>query len=168
MTLDTVFTIATALAGFGWLLLFACPHWQWTKRLIHSGGVSVALSLIYVSVFLWDAYTGAPKSGDFWSLKAVQSLFSHETVVLVGWIHYLAFDLFIGAWLVRDAKRLNIKHWVLLPCLVLTLMLGPFGLLAYFCMRWGLRREWMIETANLRLIEDQGANIERISSQEER
>ena len=72
-------------------------------------------------------------------------MFSVPQAVLAGWIHYLVFDLFVGAWEVRDAKRLGISHWFILPCLFFTLMLGPIGLLLYFILRWAMRREFFMD-----------------------
>jgi hypothetical protein len=60
--------------------------------------------------------------------------------MLAGWVHYLAFDLFIGAWQVRDAQRRGIKHLWVVPCLLTTLVFGPAGLLLYFIMRYSLTR----------------------------
>jgi len=65
----------------------------------------------------------------------VAALFQKRELLLAGWIHYLAFDLFIGAWEVRDAQRNQIPHLVVIPCLVMTFMLGPIGLLFYFAIR---------------------------------
>jgi SNF family Na+-dependent transporter len=61
-------------------------------------------------------------------------------LVLLGWVHFLAFDLFIGAWMVRDARRLKILHLAVIPCLLVTFLLGPVGLLTYLVLRTGLRR----------------------------
>ena len=70
----------------------------------------------------------------------VMLLFSNPYFALAGWVHYLVFDLFIGAWQVRDARRRGIPHLYVLPCLFLTLMAGPIGLLAYITLRFGMRR----------------------------
>jgi hypothetical protein len=140
MNLELVFQIAMACVLPGWLLLFVKPHWSGTKKLVHSGLLSALLSVIYTSVFFWDAFAGAEKVGDFWSLDAVASLFSHKSVVLVGWIHYMAFDLFVGAWIVRDSKRRGLHHGMVIPCLIMTLMLGPMGLLSYLSLKWLTRR----------------------------
>jgi hypothetical protein len=56
--------------------------------------------------------------------------------LLAGWTHYLAFDLFIGGWEVRDAQRRGIPHLLIVPALVLTFLLGPAGLLFYLAIRW--------------------------------
>jgi hypothetical protein len=73
--------------------------------------------------------------GGFGSLSDVALLFSEPAVLLAGWVHYLAFDLFIGAWETRDAQAHHVPHLLLIPCLILTFMLGPIGLLTYFALR---------------------------------
>ena len=73
------------------------------------------------------------------------SLFKSPRVVLAGWIHYLAFDLMVGLYIVIDASRLGIAHWWLIPALLLTLMFGPAGLLLYLAMRVAMAQgEWAI------------------------
>jgi hypothetical protein len=67
-------------------------------------------------------------------------LFRNEYLLLAGWIHYLAFDLFIGSWQVRDAERNGVPHLAVVPCLVLTFLLGPTGLLLYLLIRAGVTR----------------------------
>lgn len=62
-------------------------------------------------------------------------VFESPRAVLAGWVHYLAFDLAMGVFIVADAARFDIHQVLLLPCLLLTLMFGPAGLLAYFVMR---------------------------------
>ena len=61
--------------------------------------------------------------------------FQKRELLLAGWIHYLCFDLFIGAWEVRDSQANGIPHLVVIPCLIMTFMLGPIGLLFYFAIR---------------------------------
>ena len=65
----------------------------------------------------------------------MHSLFANPWLLLAGWVHYLAFDLFIGAWQVRDAKRTGLSHLLVVPCLVLTFLFGPIGLLLYLALR---------------------------------
>ena len=60
--------------------------------------------------------------------------------MLVGWVHYLAFDLWVGAWAVEDAGKRGVPHWAMVPVLFLTLMAGPIGLLVYLAARAGLSR----------------------------
>ena len=64
------------------------------------------------------------------------ALFKSPRVVLAGWIHFLAFDLMVGLYIVTDAAQRGIGHLWLLPALFLTLMFGPAGLLLYMAMRY--------------------------------
>jgi hypothetical protein len=69
--------------------------------------------------------------GGFNTLSNVMLLFTDRWMVLAGWVHYLAFDLFIGSWQVRDARRNGVSFLLVAPCLVLTFLFGPIGLLLY-------------------------------------
>jgi len=96
----------------------------------------VVPSLLAV-LYIWALATTPPNpDGGFGSLAAVKSLFSEDRAVLAGWVHYLAFDLFVGCWIVTDAAERGIAHLATVPCLVLTFMFGPAGLLLYFGLRW--------------------------------
>ncbi len=100
--------------------------------------IPLALALVY----LWlVATTFGRTPGGFGSLAEVSLLFRSERALLAGWIHYLAFDLFIGSWEVRDSARVGLRHLLVVPCLVLTFLFGPAGLLLYFALRAGLRRK---------------------------
>jgi hypothetical protein len=141
MTLDRLFVICQWWALAGWLLLAFLPRWRWTERLVFSAAIPLALAAVYLVLVAF--YFGRAE-GNFSTLDGVVLLFSNKPVVLAGWIHYLVFDLFIGAWETRDAQRQGISHLVVVPCLFFTLMLGPVGLLCYFAVRWSLRREFFI------------------------
>jgi len=71
----------------------------------------------------------------FSSLHGVAAFFSSPYALTAGWVHYLVFDLFVGAWETRDAKRRGIPHLLVIPCLVVTLVVGPVGLLLYIVLR---------------------------------
>jgi hypothetical protein len=73
--------------------------------------------------------------GGFSSLAGVRALFNDPNALLAGWTHYLAFDLFIGGWEVRDAQQHGIPHLLVVPALVLTFLVGPAGLLLYLAIR---------------------------------
>ncbi len=130
---EQIFLAVNSLALIGWVLLVFAPRWRWTSRLVLSGTIPLLLAGSYV-VLLVSTFGQA--EGGFGSLAEVQLLFRSEWSVLTGWIHYLAFDLFIGTWELRDAQARGIAHAWLIPCLLLTFLLGPVGLLAYFVMRW--------------------------------
>jgi hypothetical protein len=68
-------------------------------------------------------------------------LFTNEWAALAGWIHYLAFDLLVGTWEVKDSQERGISHWFVIPCLVLTFLLGPIGFLLYTVLRFFMSKE---------------------------
>ena len=138
MPVETVFTIVnTAVLPF-WLLLLLAPHKQITNLLVHSGLIGVIYGIIYV-FYLGIAMVGEqPEGAGMGSLAGLQAAFTDPRAMLGAWVHYLVFDLFVGAWITRDAKRHEIPHPAIAIPLVLTLMAGPLGLLLYL----GLRGAW--------------------------
>jgi len=132
VTPEALFSASNTLALAGWLLLIFAPRWRWTDRLVLSGLLPLLLATTYVVLV---AAHFRPGGGGFGSLAQVSRLFENPHMLLAGWVHYLAFDLFVGAWEVRDARRRAVRHPLLVPCLVLTFLLGPAGLLLYFVVR---------------------------------
>ena len=129
--LETVFSFSSFIAIFGWILLVAVPA-DPRAKLLTGIIIPLTLSVIYL-VFIFLHFADAP--GGFGSLAEVRTLFGKDELLLAGWVHYLAFDLFIGAWESRDSQRLQIPRLVMIPCYVMTFMLGPIGLLFYFAIR---------------------------------
>jgi hypothetical protein len=133
---QALFTLAHAVVLPAWALLLLLPRWRIGTDLIAPVIAPGAIALLYLGLLA----TGEPvEGGGFSSLDEVAVLFSDRRTVLIGWLHYLCFDLFIGAWEARDARRLGLPRLLVAPTMVLTLMLGPIGLLCYLCLRTGLR-----------------------------
>lgn len=126
-----------------WALLIFAPRWRWTERLIHSGLYPLMLGLAYI-VFMICAIKFGTNSEpvNFTTVEGIAAIFTHPFGLLTAWVHYLVFDLFVGMWEARDARRRGMNHFALIPCLLLTFMAGPAGLLLYFV----LRRKWVIAT----------------------
>ena len=133
----TLFEIANVAVLPAWLLLAAAPRWR-ASQLVAAFVAPLLLAAAYG--LLLFASMGGEGAGDLFSLEGVAALFADRRALLAGWLHYLAFDLFVGAWEVRDAQRRAIPHLAVLPCLALTLMLGPLGLAAYLLLRLFARR----------------------------
>jgi hypothetical protein len=144
MSPDVVFAICNNAVLPFWLLLAVAPGWVWTQRFVHSALVPFALGAVYAASIAASLSSPA-EGGGFGSLAGVMVFFAQPWGALAGWIHYLVFDLFVGAWEVRDARRRDISHWAVLPCLALTLMLGPVGLGLYLLVRLGLQRGPLLE-----------------------
>ncbi|MEX0346120.1 MAG: ABA4-like family protein [Rhizobiaceae bacterium] len=127
-----MFSVASTLALIGWLGLLLSPlRPDWAYRF--SGWfIPITLSIGYSALVLvyWSG-----SSGGFDSLASVMELFTQPEIVLAGWVHYLAFDLWIGAWECRTARSEKIPFWFVIPCLALTFMFGPVGLLLFLSIR---------------------------------
>lgn len=142
MDAATLFDIANATALIGWLMLVLAPLKR-TWLVPGARVVGVLLALTY-SILLIQAVASGGMSegaGDFTSLAGVTTLFARPEGVLVGWVHYLAFDLWVGAWAVEDADKRGLNHWAVVPCLVFIFLAGPLGLLLYLAARSGLARD---------------------------
>ena len=131
MTPEAVFSAASTTALVSWVLLAVRPRAAWVQR-ITGTIVPIAFALLYVAILSMHLGRGA---GDFNSLAGVAALFSDPWTLLAGWVHYLAFDLLTGVWETRDAAQRGIPHWMVVPCLFLTFMLGPAGWLLYQIVR---------------------------------
>jgi hypothetical protein len=133
VALEQIFSLMSAVAMAGWLALAVAPLSR--ERCI---GVARIMALILAAGYLIQFLTiteEVPGAG-FSTLAGVTALFSKAGNVMMGWTHFLAFDLFIGSWEVEDAGKRGVPHWLVLPCLFFTLMLGPIGLLLYMILRW--------------------------------
>jgi hypothetical protein len=132
MTAEQLFSILNLTTVAAWLPLVFLPRVRWTAT--HLPVVMpLLLAVIYVVLV---ATTLGRSEGGFSSLAGVSALFDDPWALLAGWTHYLAFDLFIGGWEVRDAQRRGVPHLLIVPALVLTFLLGPAGLLLYLATRW--------------------------------
>jgi hypothetical protein len=132
MTPDNLFKICNLIAVTGWLVLLVSP---WRPRLAQTyAGLLVPLLLSVAYTGLVMAFWSSAE-GSFSTLPDVMKLFTKPEVVLAGWVHYLAFDLFIGAWEVRTARKDGVPFALVVPCLALTFMFGPAGLLTFSAIR---------------------------------
>ena len=134
MTADQVFQIANPVALLGWIILIAGVIFKrniW--RDIFAGQVfPTLLSLVYTCliVFFWTK-----AEGGFDALPNVQKLFTYSWAALAGWVHYLAFDLFVGAHISRRVTEEGISRLVLIILLPLTFLFGPIGYLGFHLSR---------------------------------
>ena len=143
ITPDALFQLCGMLAMLGWLCLLLTPLWpksvrERLPRLIGAIGIPAVIAIVYTAVILthWARHPGG-----FNSLDAVMQLFTSRWLVVAGWVHYLAFDLFVGGWEVADSRQRGIPHLLLVPLLALTFFFGPMGLLAYLVLRSFFRKK---------------------------
>jgi hypothetical protein len=132
LTPGTIFSIANTTALAAWLLLALWPRHHRTPQIVAGAAVPALFAAAY-AVILAAAWRGS--AGGFSTLADVALLFGNPWLLLAGWIHYLAFDLLVGCWEVRDARARGIPQAFVVPCLALTFMFGPAGWLAYVVLR---------------------------------
>jgi len=133
MDVSQVFDIAGMITMPMWLLMIILPKWKVTQFLMDYKIIPIILSIIYL-VFIGFHIS---KNGmmDFGSLSSVMNLFTDKVAVLAGWVHYLAFDLLIGMWIIKQNEKTKIHQILLAPILLFTFMLGPIGFLLFITIR---------------------------------
>lgn len=144
---STAFALAGPPVMAAWagliLSLFVKPlrPIAWTAaQLIVPGLLAVAYVLL-----IWVGMHA--EGGGFGSIEEIRALFADDSALVAGWFHYLAFDLFVGSWIVRDGLERRIPAPLVLPCLPLTFLFGPTGLLLYFILRLAFRERSVPVTA---------------------
>ena len=133
---DTLFSICNTAILFFWSLLLGFPTKKITQQLMEFPWVPLGLSFFY-AYFLFGF--GGLAEADFTQLEGIVRLFRNTTPesAAAGWLHYLAFDFWVGARLLKHSQEKQINHaWMVLP-LLCTFMLGPMGVLAYSLVYWG-------------------------------
>jgi hypothetical protein len=146
MTVDQIFSLSNNLAMLGWLFLLIVPNWKWTAKIV-IGVIITILAILYIA-FIFQAMNPQDMSS-FGSLEGIMQLFTNKKAVLAGWLHYLAFDLMVGIFIVNDGAKNNINRFILIPCLLLTFMLGPTGLLLYLIIRMIRTKQYFVELNQL-------------------
>jgi heme A synthase len=133
MTPDSLFQLCSAIAFIGWLILIIGSPFILEIDKFLVGVIITLLAIVYTWLIFSSFQTGDIKK--FGTLDGVMNLFQHKTLVTAGWVHYLAFDLLVGIWIKRNGVKYGINHWMIIPCLLFTFMLGPAGLLLYLLIR---------------------------------
>ena len=142
MISEIVFNLSNFLALIGWLMLLLFPGSRFVRVTIISGGLILLFALCYLGLIIAHFPVA---EGDFSSLSGVMKFYENKEMVVAGWLHYLAFDLFTGVWITLNARSYKFKHWWIIPSLFLTFMFGPMGLLSYFILRALVTKNWRNE-----------------------
>ena len=133
-----LFQLVNLIAMFGWFILIGFPSWKNTTKVIVNG-VILILCLFYLSLICIWISRGA--KGGFDTLDHVKLIFADDLALTAGWIHYLAFDLFVGLWVTQDAQKISVQRWLLIPIQFMTFMLGPIGFFSYMILRRKITKE---------------------------
>ncbi len=136
MSYETLYSAINLAVMPAWLLLVLLPRHGITQKLVHSGFYPLVFGLFYLVLWIRAlAFGENAEGGGFATLETIMIAFSHPNVTLMGWAHYLVFDLFVGAWIGRDSVRRGVNHFMVVPCLVFAYLAGPIGLLMYIVLR---------------------------------
>ena len=132
--IETIFRLSGLVVLPFWALMIFLPHWRVTRKLMSSPLVSAVPALFYAALVI-------PRFPEVWQavsspeLQGIAGLLGSPVGALIGWLHFLAFDLFVGRWIYLEGLERGSSAWVLSPVLFLTLMLGPCGFLLYLIVR---------------------------------
>ena len=141
MPWDAIFGYANLYAMLCWTVLaFAPKREQIVPYLFYAscGVLASTYAVLIVSLmagFINDGGARGGPSADFTTLAGIMAIFDTPGGASIGWIHYLAFDLFVGIWAARNADRRGINRIIQVPILFFILMAGPLGLVLYLILR---------------------------------
>jgi hypothetical protein len=127
-----------------WAVFLVAPRSRLARRAASHGAIFVALCALYGVLLIAALATG---SGSDVGYQGMREALSSPLGFLAGWSHYLVFDLFIGAWILRESRRICVGPR---PYLFFTWMVGPLGLGSFLIRRWlRLRRLGQIGESDL-------------------
>lgn len=136
MTNDTLFSIANLGVLPFWLLMIFVPRRSWAVRVIESPWIAIVPATIYVVLIVPTLLQMGPGlAQSFSSLQGVMGLLATPQGALLGWAHFLAFDLLVGRWAYLDAHERGISAIIMAPVLFFVFMLGPVGYVMYLIVR---------------------------------
>jgi Domain of unknown function (DUF4281) len=141
MPWEAIFGFANLWAMGCWAVLAFAPRRDAIITPLFYAGVgllAVSYTVLIIGLLSGGMDGGVGGGGtkpDFTTLAGVQALFDMQGGATIGWIHYLAFDLFVGIWAARNADRRGIHRVVQVPILFFIFMAGPLGLTLYLILR---------------------------------
>lgn len=132
--MSAVFTASFLPVAPFWLLMIFLPRWRWTERVTRSPWIAAPAALLYTALVLprLPEVLAAVANPD---LGGVSALLGSPTGATIGWVHFLAFDLFVARWAYLDSRARDVNPFVMAPVLLVILMLGPVGFLGYLAVR---------------------------------
>lgn len=139
MNPEELFGLASAAVLPGWALLILAPRRWPLLNAVPALMIPAVLSALYAGVVLSHFSAAAEAGGGFGSLTEVAALFSNDWALLAGWVHYLAFDLFIGAWVAARMDRVGLDRIAQGFILMTVFLFGPLGFLLALLAEYGLR-----------------------------
>ena len=128
--MDTIFSLSSLTSIPLWLLMMLAPRWIWTRKIIGSPFMILPAAILYIVLVLPNIASSFPTLANP-KLETIQTLLGSSAGATITWVHFLAFDLFVGRWAYLDSLEHNIHPLVMAPILFLILMFGPLGFALY-------------------------------------
>jgi hypothetical protein len=151
--METAFLLSNLVIMPFWLLMIVLPRWRWTQRIIQSPLIVLPPAILYVVLVLPRLSELLPQLASP-ALNSIAALLGTPTGATIGWIHFLAFDLFVGRWAYLASRESGISAWLMAPVLFLILMFGPLGFVVYLAIQMLHARQ-----ASRRVVGVKGAGV---------
>jgi hypothetical protein len=140
MSSEAIFEWGSRLVVTGWLALIAGLFLRRARGALfaYGGYILPAIgAVIYLALLVAAVVSGTIDPDDLGGLAGLHSIYATDLPLVAAWYHFLALDLFVGGWILRDGLARGARSWLLIPVLALTFLAGPLGLLAWLLLRAG-------------------------------
>ena len=140
----TYFTIETLYMWINlgvlpfWFILIVFPQSHLSRIFVTSIFPFFILSGVYIFILYKSYLIGYDFDGNFTlylGLSELSRLFEDHLYIMIFWTHFIAINLFIGGWIVKDSQKFSINKVLIAVPLVVTYLIGPLGLLLYWIIR---------------------------------
>lgn len=139
LDLDALYGLTGMLIIVCWALLILHPDRSSRWITVPKYAVPTLFGLIYAGIMMAGFFDSG---GGYGSIAAVRALFAHDDILLAGWLHYLAYDFFIGVWIAERADRIGLSRQIQALILVVAFMFPPMGLVLFLTTRAAIRHSW--------------------------
>ena len=121
-----------------WVILIFFSQSQLCRFFVTSIFPIFILSAAYILI-LYKSYLSSYDFNNnftlYLGLENLSNLFSNNFYLITFWIHFIAINLFIGGWIVKDSQKFQINKILLFFPLLTTYLIGPLGLFLYWLIR---------------------------------
>jgi hypothetical protein len=135
MASGLIFSLAALPVAPLWLLMIFAPRWGWTRRIVSQPWSYAPLAVLYAVLVAVNAADVVPVIVANPRLDTVAPLLATAAGATIAWVHFLAFDVFVGRWIYLDSAKDSLHPLVMAPILLLVFLFGPAGYLAYLLVR---------------------------------
>ena len=140
----TYFTIETLYMWINlgvlpfWFILIVFPQSHLSRIFVTSIFPFFILSGVYIFILYKSYLIGYDFDGNFslyLGLSELSRLFEDHLYIMIFWTHFIAINLFIGGWIVKDSQKFSINRILLGIPLIITYLIGPIGIFIYWVIR---------------------------------